>query len=251
MCGSLPIYVGVLGYGWGNGPIHLGDVFDGSLGFWTLPDLPITLGNGPGIDFWNAPSSDYWTTSCTSYCSSRGYMTFPQTPCSVYPGHSVRQWWSPSSFGRLPTEQPHMTGEGIAPLPQQVNLQFHQGVPSSITSLGGRRGFPRLPSFIVPLCRRGTPVPCLVGIHCGICLLLLLGKCDILLVARLTDLLQGQAPSHYLSSLSTTCILPLATLWLRHVGTFHGGSQVSAGFLDPTWDTHPGRDPTLPFVLPP
>ena len=144
-----------------------------------------------------------------------------------------------------------MTREGIAPLPQWVNLQFHQGVSSSITSLRGRRGFPGLPSFIVPLCRRGTPVPCSVGIHCGIHLLLPLGKCDILLVARLTDPLQGQAPSHYLSSLGATYVLPLATLWLQHVGTFHGGSQVGAGFLDPTWDTHSGRDPTLPFILPP
>ena len=41
--------------------VGLGDVFDGSLGFQTLPDLPITLGNGPGVDFWNAPSSDYWS----------------------------------------------------------------------------------------------------------------------------------------------------------------------------------------------
>ena len=94
-------------------------------------------------------------------------------------------------------------------------------------------------------------MPCSVGIHCGIRLLLLLRKCDILLVARLTDLLQDQAPSHYLSGLGATYVLPLATLWLRHVGTFHGGSQVGVGFLDPTWDTHPGRDPTLPFILPP
>ena len=75
--GRLPIYAGVLGYGWGNRPVCLGDVFDGSLGFRTLPDLPIALGNGPGVDFWNAPSSDYWTTSCTGYCSSCRYVTFP------------------------------------------------------------------------------------------------------------------------------------------------------------------------------
>ena len=93
-------------------------------------------------------------------------------------------------------------------------------------------------------------MPCSVGIHCGIHLLLPLGKCDILLVPRLTDQLWGQAPSHSLSGLGATYILPLATLWLWHVGTFHEGSQASAGFLDPTWDTHPGRDPTLPFVLP-
>ena len=92
---------------------------------------------------------------------------------------------------------------------------------------------------------------CSVGTHCGICLLLLLVKCDILLVARLTDLLQGQAPSHYLGGPTGTYGLPLAALWLWHAGTFHGGSQLSVGFLDPTWDTHPGRDPTLPFVVPP
>ena len=63
-CGSLPVYVGVLGYAWGNGPICLGDVSDGNLGFRTLPDLPIALGNGPGVDFLNALSSDYWTASC-------------------------------------------------------------------------------------------------------------------------------------------------------------------------------------------
>ena len=63
-CGSLPVYAGVLGYGWGNRPICLGDVFDGNLGFGTLPNLLIALGNGPGIDFWNVPSSDYWTMSC-------------------------------------------------------------------------------------------------------------------------------------------------------------------------------------------
>ena len=94
-------------------------------------------------------------------------------------------------------------------------------------------------------------MPCSVGIHSGIHLLLPLRKCDILLVARLTDPLQGQAPSHYLSGLGTTYVLPLAAPWLRHVGTFHGGSQVGVGSPDPTWDTHPGRDLTLPFVLPP
>ena len=122
---------------------------------------------------------------------------------------------------------------------------------TSVASLGGRRGFLRSPFFIVPLCRKGTPVPCSVGTHCGIRLLLPLVKCDILLVARLTDPLQGQAPSHYLSGPGSTYVLPLATLWLQHAGTFHGGSQVSAGFLDPTWDTHPGRDLTLPFIVPP
>ena len=52
-------------------------------------------------------------------------------------------------------------------------------------------------------------MPCSVGTHCGIHLLLLLVKCDILLVARLTDLLQGQAPSHYLGGLAahTFCLL--------------------------------------------
>ena len=53
VCGSLPVYAGVLGYGRGNGPICLGDVFDGDLGFGALPNLPIALGNGPGINFWN------------------------------------------------------------------------------------------------------------------------------------------------------------------------------------------------------
>ena len=122
---------------------------------------------------------------------------------------------------------------------------------ASITSPGGRRGFLGSPFFVVPLYRRGTPVPCSVGTHCGIRLLLPLVKCDILLVARLTDPLQGQAPSHYLSGPGSTYILPLAALWLWHAGTFHGGSQVGVGFLDPTRDTHPGRDLTLPFVAPP
>ena len=107
-------FLGMLG---GNRPICLGDVSDGNLGFQTLPDLPITLGNGPGVDFLKALSSDYWTASCTSYHSGHGYVTFLWTPNSAYPGQSVKQWWSPSSSGGLPTEQPHKIGEGIVPLP--------------------------------------------------------------------------------------------------------------------------------------
>ena len=143
-------------------------------------------------------------------------------------------------------------GRGLPPCLNEPNPQFHQGMSASVASLGGRRGFLGSPFFIVLLCRRGTPVPCSVGTHCGIHLLLPLVKCDILLVVRLTDPLQGQAPSHYLSGPSAAhmfCLLPPFGCGMQE--HFMEDHKLVWGFLDPTWDTHPGRDPTLPFIVPP
>ena len=108
-----------------------------------------------------------------------------------------------------------------------------------------------MPFFIVLLHRWGTRGLCLKGRHYGIHLLVPSAKCDILLVARLSDPFQGQALSHCPGGLSGTCILLPSALWLQHAGTFRGELWADVGSLNPTGDIHLGRDPIQLFVGPP
>ena len=141
-CGSLPIYAGVLGCAWGNGPIHLGDVSDGDLGFWTLPDLLIALGNRPGVKLLECRSPPtigprpalatgphvlHWLLPPVS-----GYVTFLWTPNSAYPSHSVKHLAVSIIFwlGCPVQSSPIRLGRGLSPCLKWAKLQFHQGVPT-------------------------------------------------------------------------------------------------------------------------
>ena len=136
-----PVYVEGFGYDQGNGPSHLGNAFASGRGLGTLPNFPPTVRNRPYIDSWNAFFAGCQATSCGSRPFDYGYVIFLWAHYSIYLNHFIRQWWSPSSFGRLPAKQPHRIGEGVAPLHYRSNLPYHLRMSTSITSLEGRRGF--------------------------------------------------------------------------------------------------------------
>ena len=109
---KLTIYVEGFGYGQGNRPSLLGNAFASGWGLRTLPNFPPAVGNGPYVDSWNAFFAGCQATSCGSCRFDYGYVIFLWACYSIYLNHFVRWQQSPSSFGGLPTKQPHKIGEG-------------------------------------------------------------------------------------------------------------------------------------------
>ena len=103
------------------------EAFASGQGLRTLPNFPPTVRNGPYVDSWNAFFAGCQTSSCGGHCFDYGYVIFLWACYSIYLNHFVRQWWSPSSFGRLPTKQPGKNGGGDSPLALSVKSSILSG----------------------------------------------------------------------------------------------------------------------------